>query len=540
MTLSTVLVFRDFINYLKPFIVNRLQTFIKSTDLQAITTSLNADLEYQYHFNGNQNLNELSTLIFNDYACKLLSIRTLDNIFNTVLEEDLLDNTNLLEQLSSIGNNTTLLQLIKHIIFNSEEVSNVMTPYFNELEQVVNTALEFINSQKYIEQKTAEWFAVRSNMISASMCGFLDGKRCGTGITNESAKIMEKSGMKDSGFCGWLREATRHGQQFEDLTGDIYDTVNNITSREYGILTDEKHSHIGASPDGIIIKVNSDNFYSKLKYGRMREIKNPKSRTINNKIPKYYYYQMQQQMYVCKLPFCDFIQTDFKYPNTCSIEQFSADTMTQEKLLACKTWNDLTNLITPYLLENLNYDVIMNDFTDSLLNEPISNINNVLLSLFINNWDAISYFPLCNINKRGQLKGIIWSFVRYNTSTDVDFKMEWLPITKQYIDIIPNINNYLQDLKDKYIEDGYMLEDTLYWSCGNYSVIEVEYNKVMYENEVIPIIHEKWDLIKQLKAISNEKERDALYLKHYPNCKKTNEKQTKLTKKPKFSLLNYA
>jgi hypothetical protein len=529
---------QDFINYITPHITRRLTDFINTIDTTTLASSVQADLEYKYHHNGNKNTEQLASTILNSYGCKILSLRTLDHIFNTALEEDLLDNMDLLEQLSSFGKNKTLIQLIKHIIFNSVEVKQVLEPYFTKLEQIFNTAFNFINSQPYIEQKTAEWFAVRSNMISASTCGHLDSKRCGVGINKESALIRDKAGMEKKSFSGWSIPALRHGQQFEDLTGDMYDTVNNLVSREYGILVDENIAHIGASPDGIIIKVNSDNFYSRLKLGRMREIKNPVTRVIDNEIPNYYYYQMQQQMKVCKLPSCDFIQTRFKYPNECTMQQFIADTMTREQLSACNTWSELSAILNNYLLEELNYDAILNKYSGLLLTEPLNNVDNVFMKLLIDNWDDMSYFPLSNINKRGQLKGILWSFVRYNTSSDVDFKVEWMPITKSYTDIIPVMDDYEQSLKDKYLVDGFILEEKLYWSCIKYSVIEVEYNEVMYEHETVPIINEKWDLITRLKGFKSDKERDAEYLRHYPKCKKITKKTEKLPKKPKFSLLN--
>jgi hypothetical protein len=527
-----------FINYIKPLIITRLKDFVNNIDLNTLATNITADLEYKYHHNGNKNTKELSTLILNNYGCKILSLRTLDNIFNQTLEEDLLDNIELLQNLTNIGNNITIMTFIKHVIFNSNEVLEVIEPYFKKLESIVLESLEFINNQKYIEQKTDEWHAVRANMISASTCGYLDSKRCACGIDKETKLIREKSGMEKSGFFGWSCLPLRHGQQFEDLTGDMYDTVNKLISREYGILTDDEYKHIGASPDGIITNVNSVNFYSRLKLGRMREIKNPVSRIIDTNIPKNYYYQMQQQMKVCKLPFCDFIQSSFKYPNTCSIKQFKEDTMTKELLFSCTNWADLSNLLKPYLLEELNYDILLEKYSEKLLNEPINNIDTVLLNVIINNWDEVSFFPLSNINTRGMLKGILWSFVRYNSSSDVDFKVEWMPITKSYDDIIYDINNYEETLKSKYLPDGYILEETLYWSCEKYKVIEVEYNQVMYEQEVLPIIHKKWDLITKLKNITNEKKRNEEYLLHYPKCKKINKKQEKLPKKPKFSLLN--
>ena len=49
------------------------------------------------------------------------------------------------------------------------------------------------------------------------------------------------------------------------------------------------------------------------KYGYLLEIKNPVSRKLTG-IPKLdYWVQMQQQMYVTKLPYCDFLETIIKF-----------------------------------------------------------------------------------------------------------------------------------------------------------------------------------------------------------------------------------
>ena len=461
----------------------------------------------------------------------------MDNIFTECLEEDLASNENLLEAFMDINGNQIVMKIIKHVVFNSNSITELFRSNIDELNKIAREAIINLDAQEYIEQKTPKWFAVRENMFSASTIGYLNSALCGTPLSKEIQGMKEKSGMiPKKSFCGWLQSATKHGQQFEDVCGDIYDVVNNLVSKEYGILTDETHKHIGASPDGIIVDLKEQDFFTKLKMGRMREIKNPVSRAINNVIPRYYYFQMLQQLYVAKLPFCDFIQSDFKYPIECTFDTFRNDTMTQDMLDECKTMDDLFNLFGSYILENLKFNEfrLNEEISTLIMNEPVSNINQVLLSLLKKNWNNLSYFPLSNINKRGFLKGIHWSFVRYNTATDVDFMVEWLPITESYDQYYNNeelLNTYLEKLKDKYLKDGYILEQTLYWDCQKYSVIEVEYNETYYEGKILPELHNKWTMVDNIRNAETIKEKEAIFNEHSPY----QESEKKKTRKKKVN-----
>lgn len=513
---------KKFIDYMNPLLCNRLNNIINEYSYKDLTTSINADIEFRYHCNKKQNIDNNKYEILNNYKCDILSERTLNAIFNACLENDIND-MSIINEFIKLKGNKTIIKIIKHILFNSNDINDIIEPFIHNLEKIVNKSVENINKQEYIEQKTVKWFDIRKDMISASMCGYLNSVKNGLSLSYEEDKIMEKSFMKTNNFNGWSKKPLRHGQQFEDITGEIYNIFNDLISKEYGILKDINYSYIGASPDGIITDVKSNNYFSRIKKGRMREIKNPISRIIDDNIPSQYYSQMQQQLYVCQLPFCDFIQTKFEYPIECSIDVFIKDTMTYEDLLSYNKWYDIEQALSPYILDNLNFDRLLNNFYEILINEPLGNLDNVLLNILCNNWNTISYIPLNNINKRGQLKGLLWSFVKYNDNNNVDFKIKWLPINEDYKNYYDSINEYIDKLKDKYINDGYILEETHYWNCSEYKEIEVEYNKLYYEQDLLPILHKKWDLIKSLRILKDDiKQQNELYIKHYPNSKKIN------------------
>ena len=102
-------------------------------------------------------------------------------------------------------------------------------------------------------------------------------------------------------------ETTLHwGQKYEPLSVLIYEHMYNTTIEDFGCIKHDKHTFLGASPDGINVESSSP------RYGRMLEIKNIVNREITG-IPKLeYWVQMQLQMETCRLEECDFLETRFK------------------------------------------------------------------------------------------------------------------------------------------------------------------------------------------------------------------------------------
>ena len=151
---------------------------------------------------------------------------------------------------------------------------------------------------KLPEQRSDEWYKMRSQMITASDFGSILGHN-----KYSSAKQV----LKTKCGLGKIFEGniyTRWGQKYEPVVTEIYEFKNKEVVHEFGCLQHPKYSFIGASPDGI-----TDN-------GRMIEIKVPSTREIkDDDVPQHYYDQMQGQLEVCNLDECDFVQ--------CKIEEYS-------------------------------------------------------------------------------------------------------------------------------------------------------------------------------------------------------------------------
>ena len=167
------------------------------------------------------------------------------------------------------------------------------------------------------EQKTAEWYTFRNNLITASSLWKVFGTKSQVNnLIYEKCKPIDTSVHIRNNTC---TEGPMHwGVKYEPVTVQIYEKIFDTTVGEFGCIPHPTHSYIGASPDGINIAPNSKRF------GRMLEIKNIVNREITG-IPKQeYWIQTQIQMETCDLDECDFVETRFKEYDTADI--FFGDT----------------------------------------------------------------------------------------------------------------------------------------------------------------------------------------------------------------------
>ena len=94
--------------------------------------------------------------------------------------------------------------------------------------------------------------------------------------------------------------ATEWGTKFEDVAVKLYELRNNTIVREFSLIPHSNYTFLGASPDGITIQ------------GIMLEIKCPYKRKITGIPPHHYWIQMQIQLEVCDLDYCDFLECGIK------------------------------------------------------------------------------------------------------------------------------------------------------------------------------------------------------------------------------------
>ena len=167
------------------------------------------------------------------------------------------------------------------------------------------------------EQKTAEWYTFRNNLITASSLWKVFGTTSQVNnLIYEKCKPLDASVHIRNNTC---TEGPMHwGVKYEPVTVQIYEKMFDTKVGEFGCIPHPTYSCIGASPDGINIAPSNKRF------GRMLEIKNIVNRDITG-IPKQeYWIQTQIQMETCDLDECDFVETRFKEYDTA--DTFFGDT----------------------------------------------------------------------------------------------------------------------------------------------------------------------------------------------------------------------
>ena len=151
-------------------------------------------------------------------------------------------------------------------------------------------------------QRSQGWYEYRYNKLTASnFWEALDTQSSKNRLIVSKCKplTIKKSVVNTQSAC-------HKGHRYEPVSIMIYELVNSTTVGELGCVPHKKHSFLAASPDGINIDPASPI------YGRLLEIKNPKSRELTGIPIKKYWIQMQLQMEVLDLPECDFYETCFE------------------------------------------------------------------------------------------------------------------------------------------------------------------------------------------------------------------------------------
>ena len=198
-------------------------------------------------------------------------------------------------------------------------------PPFSEKKQFLE-----LKKIKYIEQRTKEWFDLRKKMITASDVykamgngNYLIKKKCGEGAPFKAVP------------------ATIWGNKYEPIAIKFYEYYNNVKVHEFGVIQHPLHSFIGASPDGIVSS------------GIMLEIKCVWSRKITGIIKPEYFHQIQIQMEVCNLSYCDFLECKMVEYN--SLEHYLDDTKNHDEKVLKTVDNSVKGCIITYIDINNNY-----------------------------------------------------------------------------------------------------------------------------------------------------------------------------------------
>ncbi len=185
-----------------------------------------------------------------------------------------------------------------------------------------------LNSKYYPPQRSAEWFAMRNEMITASDGGTVVGLNPYEDPYDFIFKKVYGKPFETSIDC-------YHGKKYEGIATMIYEYRMNVIVKEFGLCRHNLYSFLGASPDGIVAPHKLDGNHATKYVGRMLEIKCPMRRKIlmtpdaievygphgepiidkkkdvkKGICPAYYWVQVQLQLQCCELDECDFWQCE--------------------------------------------------------------------------------------------------------------------------------------------------------------------------------------------------------------------------------------
>jgi putative phage-type endonuclease len=196
-------------------------------------------------------------------------------------------------------------------------------PSYSECEiEELTQKINCLKKIKQPEQRTPEWYIFRNNRLTASdlATALSKNKYC-----TRNKLIAKKCGFEEPFIVG---AAIAHGVKYEDVAISIYERRNNVKIDDYGCLPHPTIPYFGASPDGICDYTSENKNY----IGRMLEIKCPKSRLITGIIPEHYELQVQGQLEVCELHYCDYLECSIKeYNNSHEFIEDSSNSISMTK-----------------------------------------------------------------------------------------------------------------------------------------------------------------------------------------------------------------
>lgn len=340
-------------------------------------------------------------------------------------------------------------------VIKMEDLVNHMHDYDNNVykEAMYNRRNKQVLKIKKIpqsEQKSVEWFRQRNECLTATAISV---------VLDEDPYKYPIDLLFDKCGCGQPfieNENVHHGKKYEKIGTMFYSFRNNIQVAEYGLLQNEQHKFIGASPDGICEKYSCDSTpkLSKL-VGRLLEIKFPFRRRINTTgclngdiCPHYYFIQVQTQLFVTELDECDFLQ--------CKIEEY-------------ENWNDFvedthkkipglsktTNLEKGCLIQLLPKNLINGDpmiclYAASYIYPPKLHMSPLEIKEWIAN--EILNFPNNELSKEYVIDKIIYWRLSQVACNLIKFDSQWfesvIPQLKQFWNYVLFYRNNKSKLDD--------------------------------------------------------------------------------------------
>ena len=154
------------------------------------------------------------------------------------------------------------------------------------------------------DQRTAQWHAKRGEMVTASEVYkiFTTPEARREVMLRKLEPPVASDGSNPIPALIW-------GTRFEPVAKKLYEQETKCSILDVSCVQHPRYSFLGASPDGLIIPLASDDHK---RYGRLVEFKCPMSRALKDEIPLGYIHQMQMQMECTGIDECEYVEFRFK------------------------------------------------------------------------------------------------------------------------------------------------------------------------------------------------------------------------------------
>jgi hypothetical protein len=170
------------------------------------------------------------------------------------------------------------------------------------------TQAESLLTVRQVEQRTEQWYNEMKVLLTASELGtlFKSPRARGQLVLSKASSEPPAARAAPIPIDSSLMSPFDWGIRFEDVIKQLYEWKHAGTKiHDVGRLYHPTLERCAASPDGVVLGQGP-------KAGRLIEIKCPVTREIGLEIPQEYYAQMQQQLEVCNLAECDYVEAKLR------------------------------------------------------------------------------------------------------------------------------------------------------------------------------------------------------------------------------------
>ncbi|XP_070577349.1 uncharacterized protein [Ptychodera flava] len=168
-------------------------------------------------------------------------------------------------------------------------------------------------SEIQVRQRTEEWFELRQ-CVQLTASKFGEALGVGRGKPYDFFLSLLSDCTSSESGTGYDNHYTKHGNEMEPILNEAYQLLTGNTTQESGFWLPSDSSNlsglVGASPDAKVLNKTLSEPVGLVEYkAPVHRMYDLTKKHTHNGIPRNYMAQMQGQMLICNLPWCDFMAT---------------------------------------------------------------------------------------------------------------------------------------------------------------------------------------------------------------------------------------